>query len=104
MRSPERAGVARRVRVAAVALGLAFGVLGVRATQLALLDPRGADRGDSQATAVLRMAPARGALFDRNGRPLALTVPAPSVWAAPREIETPRAINCTVDAGALTCL
>ncbi len=87
MRSPERAGIARRVRVAASALGIVLLLLAARATQLAVLDQRGADRGDSQARAVLRVAAARGEILDRRERTLALTMPAPSIFAAPREIE-----------------
>ena len=107
MRSPERSSVALRVRIAALPLALAFLVLAGRAVQLSLVDPRGADRGASQATTVLRVAAARGALFDRHGRPLALTVPAPSVYAEPRRIESPRAAARALaralghDAGAL---
>ncbi len=91
MRSPERASVARRVRVAAWALGLVFVVLAGRAAQLTLMDRRGADQGEDQIVAVRRMTAARGSILDRNRRPLALSVPAPSVYAAPLQVADARA-------------
>lgn len=66
---------------------LAFALLALRALQLTLVDERGAQRFAVQTGAVLKLAPARGTLFDRSGTELAVTVRAPSVSAQRAQVE-----------------
>jgi cell division protein FtsI (penicillin-binding protein 3) len=88
MRSGDAGSTARRrIAVAQVALLLAFVVLAVRAAHLSVLDERGFLRGLRQLGFVLDLAPERGAILDRSGRELALSVDAPSIYAEPARIE-----------------
>jgi cell division protein FtsI (penicillin-binding protein 3) len=80
-----------RVRIVGLALVLGFLLLGARAAHLSLVDQRGHDLAPRQAFTVLRLAPARGAITDRSGAELALTVPAPSVYAVPKQVNDARA-------------
>ena len=73
---------ARRVLVARVLLLLFFLALATRAAHLST-DERGSARGIAQTQRVLRLAPERGVIFDRNGAELALSIDAPSVYAHP---------------------
>jgi cell division protein FtsI (penicillin-binding protein 3) len=81
----------RRIAIAQVALLLAFAVLAVRAAHLSVLDQRGSERGIIQLGSTLNLAPERGAILDRDGRELALSIHAPSVYAEPTRIEHPDA-------------
>jgi cell division protein FtsI (penicillin-binding protein 3) len=81
----------RRIAVAQVALLLAFVALAVRAAHLSVLDERGFERGLRQLVLALDLAPERGAILDRSGRELALSVDAPSIYAEPARIEAPDA-------------
>jgi cell division protein FtsI (penicillin-binding protein 3) len=80
-------GAGARLRFLGSLLGLCFVLLVARAAQLTIIDPRGAERGRAQTGTVLRVASARGAIVDRLGAKLAVTMPAPSVYAVPSEIE-----------------
>lgn len=75
-----------RVRLVGGVLGLCFALLAGRAAFLTVIDERGRQRGMAQAGTVLRVAAARGEIVDRRGAPLAVTMPAPSVYAVPAEI------------------
>ncbi len=79
-------GAGARLRFLGSLLGLCFLLLAVRAAHLTITDPRGAERGRAQTGTVLRVATARGAIVDRLGAELAVTMPAPSVYAVPSEI------------------
>ncbi len=87
MRSADLRRSGRRTFGVGVGLLLAFGVLAVRAAHLTVVDDRGVARGDMQIATVLRVAPARGAVTDRHGAELAITVQAPSVYAIPAQLE-----------------
>lgn len=76
-----------RVRIVGLCLVLGFLLLGARAAHLSLVDQRGQDLAPRQAFTVLRLAPARGTITDRSGAELALTVPAPSVYAVPKQVK-----------------
>jgi cell division protein FtsI (penicillin-binding protein 3) len=78
-----------RARISGVVLLLGFLALSGRAAHLGVIDRRGAERGDVQTGTVLRLAPARGTILDKSGRELAVTVPAPSLYAVPREVADP---------------
>ena len=80
-------GASARLRFVGGVLGLCFALLGVRAIELTVIDERGAQRGRAQTGTVLRVASARGAIVDRAGAELAVTMTAPSVYAVPAEIE-----------------
>lgn len=84
MRAADLRDVSRRARFTALALLLAFLALAGRAAHLSIVDPRGSERGRAQTGTVLRLAPARGTILDKTGAELAVTVPAPSVYAVPR--------------------
>jgi cell division protein FtsI (penicillin-binding protein 3) len=86
MRSADLRRAIRRVRIVGSVFLLGFLVLGARAAHLSLVDPRGHALAPRQAHAVFRLAPARGAIVDRSGAELAMTVPAPSVYAVPRQV------------------
>ncbi|MDX1648245.1 MAG: hypothetical protein R3263_00190, partial [Myxococcota bacterium] len=107
MRAPDLRRAGRRLRVARALLVVAFALLAVRAVHLTAIDGRGAERGDAQTGTALRLAPARGALVDRGGTPMAVTVQAPSVYAVPGRIDDPDAAARALaralgaDAGAL---
>ena len=80
MRSPDVRVAARRVAIARSVLLLLFGVLCARAAHLAV-DERGARRGLKQTAIAVTLPAERGAVFDRDGTPLALSIDAPSVYA-----------------------
>jgi cell division protein FtsI (penicillin-binding protein 3) len=86
MRGADLRSAIVRVRIVGVLLVFAFLLLGARAAHLSLVETRGHDLAPRQALAVLHLAPARGAITDRSGSELALTVPAPSVYAVPRQV------------------
>ncbi|MDJ0785455.1 MAG: penicillin-binding transpeptidase domain-containing protein [Myxococcota bacterium] len=85
-----------RLRILGGLLLLAYLALAARATQLSVFDPRGAERGRAQTVTVLRVAPARGLITDRNGDELAVTIQAPSIYAVPRGIEDPARLAATL--------
>jgi cell division protein FtsI (penicillin-binding protein 3) len=85
MRSPDVRVSARRVAIARSLLLILFGVLCARAAHLAA-DERGALRGLRQTANAVTLPAERGAVLDRDGTPLALTVDAPSVYAVAGEI------------------
>jgi cell division protein FtsI (penicillin-binding protein 3) len=89
MRAADLRDVSRRARLTAAALLLVFLALAGRAAHLSVVDRRGVDRGRAQTGTVLRLAPARGTILDKSGAELAVTVPAPSVYAVPREVRDP---------------
>ncbi|MFI5320550.1 MAG: penicillin-binding transpeptidase domain-containing protein, partial [Myxococcota bacterium] len=91
MRSADLRRAIARVRIVGVALLLGYCLLGLRAAHLSLVDERGERLAPRQAHAVLRLAPARGAITDRSGAELAMTVPAPSVYAVPKQVSDPLA-------------
>jgi cell division protein FtsI (penicillin-binding protein 3) len=90
----DRPRAAPRWRIAAVALalGLAILLLAVKSGRLQLvLGDELRNLAEKQYLRDLRVEAPRGAILDRDGRPLAMTVPASSIFAAPRDIEDPAA-------------
>ncbi|MEY2434394.1 MAG: hypothetical protein QOC92_4119, partial [Acidimicrobiaceae bacterium] len=70
---------------------LLFVVVVLRLTQLQLLDGnRYAALGASQRVRPVVLAAERGAVFDRDGADLALSVPQHTVWADPRLVSDPQ--------------
>lgn len=76
----------RILAVLAVGLGL-LGVLWARCVYLQVLDPRGyAKIADAQHRVTQPLHAIRGTITDRHGRPLALSIAAPSVFADARRV------------------
>ena len=86
MRSEDLRRTSRRIRAVSFVLALGFVGLAARATHLAVIDRRGADRGESQTESTYRLPAPRGLILDRNGAELALSVDSPTVYADPRAI------------------
>jgi len=89
VRSADLRHAAIRLRMVGCIIALGLVVLSVRATHLAVLDPRGAIRGTSQTTSTWRIPAPRGLIVDRHGAELAVTVQAPSVFAVPPLVTAP---------------
>jgi len=90
MRSADaRAQVRRRLAIARAVFLLAFVGLAARAAHLSVLDDRGVRLGERQRHTVLSLAPERGAILDRSGHELALSIGSPSVYAVPASLESP---------------
>jgi cell division protein FtsI (penicillin-binding protein 3) len=87
MRSADLRRAVLRVRIVGLGLLACFVLLGVRATVLSLVPSKAHELAPKQAYTVLQLAPARGVITDRRGAPLALTVPAPSLYAIPKRVE-----------------
>ncbi|HEX7166078.1 MAG TPA: penicillin-binding protein 2 [Acidimicrobiales bacterium] len=67
-----------------------FGALGGRLVQLQALSPDVYTAyGERQLVRAMTLPAARGAIFDRNGRELALSIRQSTVWANPREVLDP---------------
>ena len=62
-------------------------VVFARTVQLQVVDREFLTReGDRRALRTVSIQALRGAIFDRNGEPLALSAPSDSIWAVPREL------------------
>lgn len=71
-------------------LAVAFGVVLVRLLMIQAVDPdRYVAVGESQRLRDVVLPAGRGAVFDRNGRELAMTIPQKTVWANPRLVTDP---------------
>ena len=80
----------RRIVALLVVIALAFTAVIARLTYVqALHADRYAAFGESQRVRSIALPAARGAIFDRRGRELALTVRQPTVWANPKLVTDP---------------
>jgi cell division protein FtsI (penicillin-binding protein 3) len=86
VRAPDLRASNQRLAVTRALLVLVFLGLAARAAHLAVLDQRGADRGERQSHSELRLPPERGTIVDRRGAELAVSVTAPSIYAIPSEV------------------
>lgn len=69
---------------------LAFVAIAVRLVQVQAIDNEEfAAFGESQLLHTVTLRTSRGAIFDRNGRDLALTINRPTIWANPRLVTDP---------------
>ncbi len=72
--------------VAAIAIG--FAVLAVRAAYIQIYDNAFfKQQGEVRFTRTLELPASRGRILDRNGVILATSVPAPSIWAIPEDVD-----------------
>ena len=83
-------GTQTRIRVFGVLFILFFGVVVGRAYYLHVVQaPDLQERADQQRQQVVKLAPQRGSIYDRNGDPLAVSLTAPSLYADPALIRNP---------------
>lgn len=88
-----------RLRSAAlvIILMVAFGGLIARLTSLHVVQARALDRiSQRQQLGTMVVEPRRGRLLDRHGRPLAVNVDAPSIYADPFKIANPTVFARTI--------
>jgi len=79
-----RAGLRRRVMVGVILIGVWGALILGQLVQIQILDHETmVRRADSQHHHELTIPPFRGRIYDRNGRPLALTVAVDSVYVVP---------------------
>jgi stage V sporulation protein D (sporulation-specific penicillin-binding protein) len=74
------------VALLAVALGRAFWLQAVKGQEYALMAVR-------QHRETVVVPAARGTIFDRNGKPLAIGEQAATVYANPRQVDRPRELT-----------
>ncbi|MBD1226579.1 peptidoglycan glycosyltransferase FtsI [Xenorhabdus griffiniae] len=68
-------------------IGIALIGLLIRVAYLQIINPdRLVKEGDSRSLRIQSVPTARGMINDRNGRPLAVSVPVDAVWADPKEV------------------
>lgn len=80
----------RRLVVVGVLLAVGAGLLGWRLLLVQVLEPdRFLARGESQTMRTVQLKASRGAIIDRNGVDLALSLPLPSIIANPRNVDDP---------------
>ena len=72
-------------------VGLGFAVLLGRAVYVQIIDaPFFLKQGEIRYGRTLELPASRGRIVDRNGLILAASVPAPSIWAIPKDLEGDR--------------
>jgi cell division protein FtsI (penicillin-binding protein 3) len=77
----------RRMSVVVAVLGLASLGLVARAVDLQVVRKQFyQDQGDARFLREMPIAVSRGAIFDRNGEPLAVSTPVMSIWVNPQEV------------------
>lgn len=90
--SPRSRERAVRLRLMIVGLSISLWALGigVRLLQLQVLNRASFERmAARQSERTINLDPRRGAILDRNGRPLAVSVDAESIYAVPQDLESP---------------
>ena len=93
MRRPTRRNV-RRIAAAKILFAALFLAVGGRAIQLQLWEGDRLMRlGQRQHLKEWIVLPKRGAVFDRTGEPLALSMESQSVYARPHRIQDPRKVK-----------
>ena len=81
----------RRLGALLVAMCIAFVLVAGRLTMVQGIDNASLiARGEKQRSHVVVIPARRGAIYDRNGRELALTVDQTTVWADPSEVYSPK--------------
>ncbi len=85
-----------RLRLMLVALSISLWAvgIGVRLFQLQVLSrPAFEKQAARQSERTINIDPRRGAILDRQGQPLAVSVDAESVYAVPQEVDDPRGVS-----------
>lgn len=86
-------GIQIRIRLFGLLFIAVFLVLAGRAYYLQVVQaPKLQSRADQQQQRVIKLAPERGSIFDRNGDPLALSLNAESLYADPVLVEKPQQV------------
>ncbi|SEA22987.1 peptidoglycan synthetase FtsI [Desulfuromusa kysingii] len=86
-------GVQIRIRIYGFLFILAFLTIAGRAYYLQVVQaPDLQQRADQQRQRVVKLAPQRGSIFDRNGDPLAVSLAAESLFADPKQVKNPKAV------------
>ena len=86
-------GIQIRIRIFGALFILIFLILASRACYLHIVQaPELQERADQQRQQVIKLAPQRGSIFDRNGDPLAVSLDAESLYADPTMIGDPREV------------
>lgn len=86
--APTERSMQFRIRMIGVIFVVAFLAIAVRASYLQLVMAEDlAARGKQQHQRVVKLTPQRGAIYDRNGEELALSLEVKSLYANPREIK-----------------
>lgn len=86
-------GVHLRIRIFGVLFVLAFLAIAGRAYFLQVVQaPELQERADQQRQRIVKLAPQRGSIFDRNGDPLAVSLAAESLYADPAIIKDPQKV------------
>jgi len=91
LRSEDLRRTSLRIRLVSALVVLGFVGLAGRATHLAVIDHRGAHRGESQTESTYRLPAPRGLIVDRRGAELAVSIEAPTVVADPSAVVDPAA-------------
>ena len=80
-----------RSKFVVICIGVAFCALLGRAAYVQIInDDFYQKQGENRYTRTLTLPASRGRIVDRNGQILASSVPAPSIWAAPKDITADR--------------
>lgn len=88
--APSERGIQIRIRLFGAFFILAFLLISARAYYLQMvLGPDLQERAEQQHQQVVKLTPQRGAIYDRNGDELALSLSAESLYADPRQIGQP---------------
>lgn len=86
-------GIQIRIRFFGVFFILVFAAIAGRACYLQIVQaPDLQERADQQRQHVIKLAPQRGSILDRNGDPLAVSLAAESLYADPALISDPQAV------------
>ena len=77
-----------RSKLLVALVGLGFALLLGRAVYVQILDaPFFLRQGEARYAHTIELPASRGRIFDRNGLILAASLPAPSIWAIPKDLE-----------------
>lgn len=88
--APSERGIQIRIRLFGAFFVLAFLLISARAYYLQMvLGPDLQERAEQQHQQVVKLTPQRGAIYDRNGDELALSLTAASLYADPAQIARP---------------
>jgi cell division protein FtsI (penicillin-binding protein 3) len=86
-------GIQIRIRIFGILFIVVFVIIAVRAYYLHVIQaPELQSRADQQRQRVIKLAPQRGSIFDRNGDPLALSLDTESLYADPVLVENPKQV------------